>query len=1126
MPLQDEPFRGLGYYAEEDAPWFFGRETERRTIIGNLRAARLTLLYAESGVGKSSLLRAGVAARLHEQAERNARRGSPKFVPLVFSAWRDEPVAELIAAVEQEANAFRPPDRPLSLPRAGLDAAIRAAADALDATFLIILDQFEEHFGYRGHTARPEHLADELAKCISDPRGGANFLIAIREDAYAQLGDLFAGQKINVYGNYLHLAYLSRAGGRAAIEGPVERYRSIHPDRPMNADDDLIDAVLDEVQRGTLVLGRGTADGGATMARSNGAGDEVETPFLQLVMTRLWQAESDLGSPRLRKETLDHLGGAEAIVRTHLDDALSMLQKDELEAATDIFHDLVTPSGAKIAHTAGDLETMTGHSRDTVAAVLDKLDRARIVRGVDPAPGSDEQRYEIYHDRLALPLLEWVGARIKARLRRERRRANFFRALAIAAGALLLIAAVIAVVKAVAATSERKTAQSLELAASAQATVGTDPQLSTLLALQALRVRATTQAALALRDALPQLHELATLPAGTPLSDAAFGPDGREVVTAGRDGTARIWRATDRTTLGVLREPGGGGLTSAAFSPDGREVVTASRDGTARIWRATGGPTLSVLREPGGGALTSAAFSPDGREVVTASRDGTARIWPATGGAPLSVLPEPGGGGLTSAAFSPDGREVVTASSDGTARIWPATSGATIGVLSEPGYHALTDAAFSPDGREVITASADGTARRWNIANERQLALIAEPNSGPINSAQFSPDGQEILTASADHSARIWNASTGAQLVTLAAHTATVTSAAFAPDGRTVVTASVDSTARLWTAVPLEQLAVLGTSGHGSLLWGAFNPSGQAFAAAGRDGIGRIWSTRGRPLATFPVGDVVQNGSFSTNGRLLAVAGNNGTAQVWTADGHRRLAALPIPSVTITGAVFSPDGQKIVTSGADGAVRVWSVATGRQLGVLRVGTVLLSVAIGPDGREIVTAGENGTARIYSIGGRLIGVLTEPGGAPLPNVAFNPNGQEIVTASEDGTAGIWNTGTQRLLAVLTEPGGAPLSSASFSPDGREIVTASLDGTARVWSAESHQELTSFAADGSAMNSAAFSPDGREILTTSDDGTARIWSTELAGPISRLERLARARVTRRLTASERATYLPGG
>jgi WD40 repeat protein len=1144
-PPENEPFRGLAYYAEEDAQWFFGRPTDRRRIIGNVRAARLTLLYAESGVGKSSLLRAGVAFRLHEQAKRNAQRGSPKFVPVVFSAWRDDPVADLMAAVEREANAFMPPDRPLGLPRESLEGAIKAAAKALDATFLIILDQFEEHFGYRRLAAHPEQLADELAKCISDPQGGANFLIAIREDSYARLGELFAGQKINVYGNYLHLEYLSRAAGREAIEGPVHRYTEIHPDRPMEVEEDLIKAVLDEVQRGTLVLGRGSSNGGSALTGPNGAADEVEAPFLQLVMTRLWQAERDLGSSQLRKQTLDDLGGAEKIVRTHLDDALATLQKDELEAAADIFHDLVTPSGAKVAHTVGDLATMTGRPRDTVAKVLGQLDDARIVRGVDPAPGSHEQRYEIYHDRLALPLLEWSSARIKARLSRLRRRANFFRGLAIVAGALLLVAAVIAWTQRSAAEKQRSNAvqarnaaRSLELAANAQANIGTDPQLSTLLALQALAVRQTPQAGAALRNALPELREQTTLVAGSPLTSAAFSPDGRTVVTAGSDGTALIWSATGRR-IAALRVPGGSGLTSAAFSPDGREVVTASADGTARIWSVADGTTIRVLKAPSSAGcpagLTSAAFSPDRREVVTAGSDGTARIWSAADGTTIQVLTVPPGAGslcgpvLTSAAFSPDGRDVVTAGSDGAARIWSTTNGAQLRWLLEPGYHALSGAAFSADGRQVVTASLDGTARLWNAATGRQLTVITEPNLSPLNSAQLSPDGREILTAASDHTARVWNVSTGAPVVTFAAHTAAVASAAFSPNARNVVTASVDGTARVYTAVPLEQVAVLGGVSGKPLEWGAFNPSGGTIVAAGADAIGYIWSDHGQPGGYFRVGKEVISGSYSRDGRWLALAGLDGTAQVWSADaaGGRPLVALRIPrKVTVTGAVFSPDGKELVTSDAGKEVRIWSVSSGRELKAWQTGTLLLSVALSPDGKEIVTAGENGTAQIYSIDGSAIGVLPNRGGAALNDVAYSPDGQEIVTASADGTARVWSANTHKLRALLAGPGGAPLNSADFSPDGREIVTAGGDGTARIWSVTSQQLLTSFTAGSSGLNSASFSPDGREVLTTGNDGTARIWSAQLAGSLATVEQLARARVRRGLTASERATYLPSG
>ena len=82
------PYVGLDCFREDDAGLFFGRDAERKRIIGNLRASRLTLLYAESGVGKSSLLRAGVA---RGSAAGRARAGSARFVPFVFSAWRGDP---------------------------------------------------------------------------------------------------------------------------------------------------------------------------------------------------------------------------------------------------------------------------------------------------------------------------------------------------------------------------------------------------------------------------------------------------------------------------------------------------------------------------------------------------------------------------------------------------------------------------------------------------------------------------------------------------------------------------------------------------------------------------------------------------------------------------------------------------------------------------------------------------------------------------------------------------------------------------------------------------------------------------------------------------------------------------
>ena len=271
---------------------FFGRDHERDAVVANLAGEQAHVLYGPSGVGKSSLLRAGVAQRLR------AVTGTPT---IVHDAWADEPAEALAASVRAAC-----PDLG---PTAGLVDTVAAAAQQHGEVYLL-LDQFEDYFAHHPDGS----LGHELPELLSRPGLRVNVLIALRDDALAEL-DVFTGRLPGLFGNLLRLERLERREARSAVVGPLERFGELTRGS-YEAEPALVEALLDEVAVEPPGL-----NGDATAA----AGDPVEAPFLQLVLERLWDVESAAGSTSLRLETFRRLGGAEPILRDHVQGTLERL---------------------------------------------------------------------------------------------------------------------------------------------------------------------------------------------------------------------------------------------------------------------------------------------------------------------------------------------------------------------------------------------------------------------------------------------------------------------------------------------------------------------------------------------------------------------------------------------------------------------------------------------------------------------------------------------------------------------------------------------------------------------------------------------------------------------------------
>ena len=197
---------------------------------------------------------------------------------------------------------------PLRLDRARLARGHRRNRRRGSRGLYLLLDQLEAYFVHHGGDPA---LADAIVDLLARPELPVHLLLAIREDALARL-DAFKGQLPGLLANRLRLDHLTSAAGRRAIDGPVERLGELAPEEGTSP------SSRSSSRPCSTGSGRELWSAGARSRRREGRprAGRIETPYLQLVMQRLWEVERGDGLGVLRLSTLEELGGPARIVET------------------------------------------------------------------------------------------------------------------------------------------------------------------------------------------------------------------------------------------------------------------------------------------------------------------------------------------------------------------------------------------------------------------------------------------------------------------------------------------------------------------------------------------------------------------------------------------------------------------------------------------------------------------------------------------------------------------------------------------------------------------------------------------------------------------------------------------
>ncbi|MBI2926983.1 MAG: serine/threonine protein kinase [Verrucomicrobia bacterium] len=632
---------------------------------------------------------------------------------------------------------------------------------------------------------------------------------------------------------------------------------------------------------------------------------------------------------------------------------------------------------------------------------------------------------------------------------------------------------------------------------------------------------------------------------GSPVA-VNFSRDGKRLVTASRDGTARLWDASNGQPLGQPMKHDAE-VVWAQFSGDGRHVVTASADDAARIWHAdTTQLAAPPLRHEG--FVAFATFSRDDQKVITASQDQTARIWDARTGHPIGlplVHPAP----VYFACFSPDGARLLTAD-DGeerdTVRLWDAKSGKEIAAGDH--FHFATDpmrfpqfspsseqvvaplwhlafllnvrsnlarsatllhdsfclgGTYSPDGRRVATVSSDTTARLWDTATG-EMALPPLRHDEKVSMADFTADGQQLLTASHDKSARLWEVRTGKPLAEPLRQEHAILAAKVSADGRRVATISETDTAWLWEVRPLQPLAILRRLPL-IPLYARFSKDGEHLLVVDESDVARVWNAKTGAFESgvmqHAVNTMIFDAQFYPDGRRLLTSSEIGTLQVWDAATGAPIGALWKQSASADRVRFSPDGRRVATTSRDSVALLRDAGTGQPIFELRHASQVYGAEFSPDGSLVITASKDGTARIWDV------ATGRPVGAPLPHdsevfhAEFDRAARRVLTASKDKTVRLWSVQTgQMLLPPLVHADALNQEySATFSPEDSRLATAA-GGVVQIWDSNTGRPVTSPLRHGGKVRRTQFSPDGRKLLTASGDGMVRLWDPETGHALS--------------------------
>jgi len=1129
----EHPWPGLMPFTEDAQAFFHGRDAEAAELLRLIKREPLTVLFGQSGLGKSSLLNAGLFPRLRQEDF------LPVYIRLEISRAAPAPALQartiLASNLERHGVDARPPrdDETLWEYFHATDVDFWSARNRL-LTPVLVFDQFEEIFTLGRHDeqlrgrcrAFVEELGDlvenrapdavarrlednpDLAARLDFGKRNCKTLLSFREDFLPD----FEGLRRQIRSIMQNRMRLTRMNGTQALEAITASGGQL-----------VAPGVAERIME--FVAGPRAAGGGESGPDTSHY--EIEPALLSLVCRELNNKRIATARAQITADLIAS-GAQQEIIADFYQRSVS-----DLDQRVRIFVEdqLLTESGYRDSYALEDALRLPGVTQEAVDALV-----ARRLLRLDERFGV--LRVELTHDvltRVVRDSRDHRQAREAEAQQREqeaarRRRMRRVLGIGIAAGAgTLALAIVFAVLMQQAVEEKNRVVETQSNVLVTQANIGLEnrtPRDPQAYLARAIRLNPGNDAATAriltlfsqrryplFVDDRPVAEELVRAGAGW-LDDSRIRL-GNRIVSA--DDLYRTWYllAGAAKTLAQRRVPGltmdlpQGASRALPLRYDARSntYFAHSRDA---IWGIFDGRSMRLIGAPAARDTPEvpAVVSRDQQVAAAYSEDHRIEVWPlaASTSAPRRIeLPGSKRRIVQGLELAPDGRAVLVWFGDGTASLHDTMDGKTIWSRRMSRGAAQSDGgSLSPGGNWIAAVQRNAI----QIHDARTGAPHGKPlqHAAPVNVFSFSENDQYLVSGSQDQTARIWHVSSAAPAAPALTHDGPVLMARFSRDGDLVITGSLDGTARLWNRAG--ELMVEPLLHEAPVIAADISPDGERVFTASSDGRLALWKPnfRDREEAGFGHALAVTAIAASADGSRIAAGTAHGEIVIWimgggSPAGERRFNA---GTASIVAMEFNASGSRLATAARDGGVRVWDAASLEPVGKpMRHRSAVRAVRFGTNDTTLLTVSDDRAVRVWSIGESRPRGLPMRHGDVVVDARLTRDGTKVVTAA-DNEVRVWDAPTGALLTRLLH--GDPVYSISVSPDGGEVLAAAGQ-TVALWKLQAasiahpvREKPDASVATRGLLWLVRHGPDGARFATGGLDGTVQVWTRRGLNPLS--------------------------